>query len=211
FLYTTYRTDPPWGYVPSDAPGAGGLVGSVGGSDSPSGGGEEDGSAPAGEPEYAEGELLDLRYENNAVIVKFAGMIAPKSEVLSGPHRIAIDFPGARYGGPFLDGTLGMAAPNGGNGTEGAGVNVSAMPSGDAETGGSASAGTALSGDLSSGTGRAEGEASQPFPPAPMVSGSQDVTGHEALYRIRYAVHEGKPRIVLDLNARWNFQLVRDD
>src|SRR5690606_9913633 len=27
FLYTTYRTDPPWGYVPSDAPGAGGLVG----------------------------------------------------------------------------------------------------------------------------------------------------------------------------------------
>jgi len=211
FLYTTYRTDPPWGYVPSDAPGAGGLVGSVGGSDSPSGGGEEDGSAPAGEPEYAEGELLDLRYENNAVIVKFAGMIAPKSEVLSGPHRIAIDFPGARYGGAFLDGTLGMAAPNGGNGTEGAGVNVSAMPSGDAATGGSASAGTALSGDLSSGTGAAEGEASQAFPPGPMVSGSQDVTGHEALYRIRYAVHEGKPRIVLDLNARWNFQLVRDD
>lgn len=228
FLYTTNRTDPPWGHVPSDAPGAGGLVGSVGGSDSPSGGGEEDGSNPAEEPEYAEGELLDLRYENNAVIVKFAGMIAPKSEVFTGPHRIAIDFPGARYGGAFLDGTLGGSAKNGGTGTDGFGVNVSAMPSGDPASNGSAAngsapagfgpsgaapSGDASSGAASSGTGAAEGQAGAADAAAPgsMVYGEQAVTGHEALYRIRYAVHEGKPRIVLDLHARWNFQLVRDD
>jgi len=213
FLYTTYRTDPPWGYVPSGAPGAGGLVGSVGGSDTAYGGGEEDGTAPDEEPEYAEGELLDLRYENNAVIVKFAGMIAPKSEVLYGPHRIAIDFPGARYGGAFLDGTLGMPAENGESVTEGSGVYVSTMPSGDAAPDGFASGGTEPYGIAPSGTSAAEEEAgaSQTASPGPIVSGEQAVTGHEALYRIRYAVHEGKPRIVLDLNARWNFQLVRDD
>ena len=223
FLYTTHRTDPPWGYVPSDAPGTGGLVGSVGGSDSPPGGGEEDGTAPDDEPEYAEGELLDLRYENNAVIVKFAGMIAPKSEVLSGPHRIAIDFPGARFGGAFLAGTLGGAAESDGSGKEGTGVNVSTMPSGDSAANGSAPAGfesagsgpegSVHSGDASLEADAAEGnkEASRFDYAGPMVSGEQAVAGHEALYRIRYAVYEGKPRIVLDLNARWNFQLVRDD
>jgi N-acetylmuramoyl-L-alanine amidase len=197
YLYTTNRTDPPWGYTPPGS-GAGGLVGSIG---TPDGTGEEN-QVQAEEPEYPEGELLDLRYKNNAVIVKFAGMIAPKSEVLFGPHRIAIDFPGAKFAGVFLGEAPGSGESGGEGLADGSSVNVSSMPSGGT------SGDSAASGADPSGTGPMEAESGMSVP---AVSGERIVTGHEALYRIRYAVHEGKPRIVLDLHTRWDFQLVRDD
>mgnify|MGYP000865017351 FL=1 len=207
YLYTTSRTDPPWGHT-APGSGTGGLVGSIG---TPDGTGDEE-PAPAEEPLYPEGELLDLRYENNAVIVKFAGMIAPKSEVLTGPHRIAIDFPGAKFAGAFL-GEAPDSGESGGNGpADGSSVNVSAMPSGGASGDPAASGahpfGADPSGTDPAGTGPMKPESGEAVP---AVSGERTVTGHEALYRIRYAVHEGKPRIVLDLHARWDFQLVRDD
>ncbi len=200
FLYTTKSTDLPWG---SDAGGSkgnagqgnpsgsqGGLVGTIGGNGPDGLPPQNDGSVPGGTDGHAagNGQLLELRYENDAVLVKYAGNIEPRSEVLTNPHRIVIDFPGAGF------------APGFPGGASAAGEE--AVAGDEAVAGGS---------EATPGDGLLPGAPEGAAEATAAVSGELPVEGHEALSRIRYSLYQGSPRIVLDLRVRWNFELIRND
>lgn len=251
FLYTTPKTDPPWqagnaggstgnaGQANPSKP-QGGLIGTIGGNGPdgppPQSGGPGFGGAD-GTPS-GNGQLIGLRYEKDTVIVQYAGKIEPRSEVLTNPHRIVIDFPGAVFAGGFPAGKT-AGTGDAGSGTVGGSGTLAGS---DTAAGGEAVAGgeTAVSGTVppdgiptvSDGAGgkpeaggetsatdtagAASGAGSLPdapavFAPPAAVSGELPVEGHAALYRIRYSVYQGHPRLVLDLRTRWNFSLIRND
>ncbi len=66
------------------------------------GGGESDPGTVIPNPSVVTGNLHEVRYEADTVIVKYDGLISPNSFKLDNPKRIVIDLPNTQYAGDFL-------------------------------------------------------------------------------------------------------------
>lgn len=163
FLYSSTSTDTD---QPITNPGAdsevsppdGGLIGIVDEPDNTDGNGTlpDPGTVtpPAVTPGIT-GNIHEIRYEPDSVIVKYDGLLMPNTFKLDNPKRIVIDLPNTQYAGDLL-------------------------PAVDFTT---------------------------------VSEGKLLVTDHPALQSVRYSLFgevTKAPRIVLDLNQSWDYELLND-
>ncbi|TVY02349.1 N-acetylmuramoyl-L-alanine amidase [Cohnella terricola] len=97
FLYSSKGSDS-GNNAGSDPSNGGDLIGIVDPND------EETGSGPQNpsNPPVITGTLNEVRYENDSVILKYDGLIAPTVFKLDNPKRIVVDVPQTQYSGEFV-------------------------------------------------------------------------------------------------------------
>ncbi|MCC3376455.1 N-acetylmuramoyl-L-alanine amidase family protein [Cohnella sp. REN36] len=77
----------------------GGLIGVV---DPEEGGDPTDGGTPPPATETPASSLIhSVRFDADAIVLKYDGTVAPKTSVLSGPDRIVVDLPGTDFASDF--------------------------------------------------------------------------------------------------------------
>ncbi|MFC4302903.1 N-acetylmuramoyl-L-alanine amidase [Cohnella boryungensis] len=87
----------------------GGLIGVVDGTDKPSDGTDGGGAVTTPNPETPAaptGTLHEVRYEPDAIVIKYDGFIVPNAFKLDNPKRIVVDIPNTQYAegfAPFVD------------------------------------------------------------------------------------------------------------
>lgn len=93
------------GTKPTDPPG-GGLIGIVDPEEGEAGGGNGTETPPPTTtpetPPVISGNLHEIRYETDTIVLKYDGFIAPNAFKLDNPKRIVIDVPHTQYATDFL-------------------------------------------------------------------------------------------------------------
>jgi N-acetylmuramoyl-L-alanine amidase len=153
--------EPPGGGdgVPGNTDGGGaGVPGNTDGGgavDVPGGGVPDPGTVIPPVTPVVSGNIHEVRYETNTVIVKYDGLVVPEITPLDNPQRLVIDLPNTQFAGDFT-------------------------PAVDFVNG---------------------------------IQGKIDVTDNPALISVRYSLFGDAakaPRIVLDLNQAWDYDIVND-
>ncbi|MCD9021095.1 N-acetylmuramoyl-L-alanine amidase family protein [Cohnella silvisoli] len=165
FLYSSSSPNPD--DTTDTEPPTEGPIGNVDDPNNTDGGGKDPGTVVPPEPTtptdpvtppvtpVITGNIHEVRYETDTVVVKYDGLTVPTVTPLDNPKRLVIDLPNAQYATDFTPVT-----------------------------------------DFVKGT-----------------QGKLEVTGHPALQSIRYSLFGDvtkSPRVVLDLNQTWGYELLND-
>jgi N-acetylmuramoyl-L-alanine amidase len=109
FLYSTKDADQPSHTDPGKGsettPSDGGLIGVIDGPDNTDGGGTLPDPGTIIPPVVipgATGNVHEIRYEQDTIILKYDGLISPNVFKLNNPNRIVIDLPNTQYAGDLL-------------------------------------------------------------------------------------------------------------